>query len=38
VDSLQQHRPGVAPLLYYRRRYLRVEQGVDSPIQGKPES
>lgn len=37
VDSLQQHRPGVAPLLYYRRRYLRVEQGVDSPVEGKPE-
>jgi 3-hydroxy-9,10-secoandrosta-1,3,5(10)-triene-9,17-dione monooxygenase reductase component len=37
VDSLQQHRPGVAPLLYYRRRYLRVEEGVDSPVQGKPE-
>ncbi len=38
VDSLQQHRQGIAPLLYYRRRYLRVEQGSDSPVQGKPES
>jgi len=37
VDSLQQHRQGVAPLLYYRRRYLRVEEGVDSAVQGKPE-
>jgi len=38
VDSLQQQRNGIAPLLYYRRRYLRVEQGIDSPVQGKPES
>jgi 3-hydroxy-9,10-secoandrosta-1,3,5(10)-triene-9,17-dione monooxygenase reductase component len=37
VDSLQQHRPGIAPLLYYRRRYLRIEQGADSPVEGKPE-
>lgn len=37
VDSLEQHRPDVEPLLYYRRRYLRVEQGADSPVEGKPE-
>jgi 3-hydroxy-9,10-secoandrosta-1,3,5(10)-triene-9,17-dione monooxygenase reductase component len=37
VDSLEQHRDGVAPLLYYRRRYLRIEQGADSPVEGKPE-
>jgi len=37
VDSLQEHGGAVAPLLYYRRRYLRVEDGVDSPVQGKPE-
>jgi 3-hydroxy-9,10-secoandrosta-1,3,5(10)-triene-9,17-dione monooxygenase reductase component len=37
VDSLEQHRTGVAPLLYYRRRYLRIEQGADSPVEGKPE-
>ena len=37
VDSLQQNRAGVAPLLYYRRRYLQVEEGVDRPVQGKPE-
>ena len=37
VDSLQQHREGVAPLLYYRRRYLRIEQGAYSPAEGKPE-
>ena len=27
----------VTPLLYFRRRYLRVEQGADSPVEGKPE-
>jgi flavin reductase (DIM6/NTAB) family NADH-FMN oxidoreductase RutF len=37
VDSLEQYREGVAPLLYYRRRYLRIEQGADSPVEGKPE-
>jgi 3-hydroxy-9,10-secoandrosta-1,3,5(10)-triene-9,17-dione monooxygenase reductase component len=37
VDSLQQHRQGTVPLLYYRRRYLQVEEGVDSPVKGKPE-
>lgn len=37
VDSLQQLGEGVAPLLYYRRRYLRVEQGTGSPVEGKPE-
>jgi 3-hydroxy-9,10-secoandrosta-1,3,5(10)-triene-9,17-dione monooxygenase reductase component len=37
VDALDQLRAGVAPLLYFRRRYLRVEQGSDSPVEGKPE-
>jgi len=37
VDSLEQHREGFPPLLYFRRRYLRVEQGSDSPVEGKPE-
>jgi flavin reductase (DIM6/NTAB) family NADH-FMN oxidoreductase RutF len=37
VDSLEQRRPGVAPLLYFRRRYLHVEKGADSPVEGKPE-
>lgn len=37
VDSMEQHREGVSPLLYFRRRYLRVEQGTDSPVEGKPE-
>jgi flavin reductase (DIM6/NTAB) family NADH-FMN oxidoreductase RutF len=37
VDSLQHDRPEGEPLLYYRRRYLRVERGADSPVEGKPE-
>lgn len=37
VDSIEQHRDGEAPLLYFRRRYLRVEAGSDSPVEGKPE-
>ena len=28
---------GVTPLLYFRRRYLSVERGADSPVEGKPE-
>ena len=37
VDSMGEHREGIAPLLYFRRRYLRVEQGSESPVEGKPE-
>ncbi|HEX3264038.1 MAG TPA: flavin reductase family protein [Candidatus Limnocylindrales bacterium] len=37
VDSMEELREGVAPLLYFRRRYLRIEQGADSPVEGKPE-
>ena len=43
VDSLdapgddQPGPDGVNPLLYFRRRYLRVERGADSPVEGKPE-
>jgi 3-hydroxy-9,10-secoandrosta-1,3,5(10)-triene-9,17-dione monooxygenase reductase component len=37
VDSLQHDRPDTEPLLYYRRRYLRVERGADSAVEGKPE-
>ena len=37
VDSVAELRPGVAPLLYFRRRYLRIEQGADSPVEGRPE-
>lgn len=36
VDSLERQRDGVAPLLYFRRRYLRIAQGADSPVEGKP--
>lgn len=39
VDSLDT--PGAAgreiPLLYFRRRYLRIERGADSPVEGIPE-
>jgi flavin reductase (DIM6/NTAB) family NADH-FMN oxidoreductase RutF len=28
---------GTFPLLYFRRRYLRIERGADSPVEGKPE-
>jgi 3-hydroxy-9,10-secoandrosta-1,3,5(10)-triene-9,17-dione monooxygenase reductase component len=37
VDSLHQDDADVVPLLYYRRRYLRIERGAESPVQGKPE-
>jgi flavin reductase (DIM6/NTAB) family NADH-FMN oxidoreductase RutF len=37
VDSIEKHRDGEAPLLYFRRRYLRVEEASDSPVEGKPE-
>ncbi len=37
VDSMAELREGVSPLLYFRRRYLRIEQGADSPVEGKPE-
>ena len=37
VDALGQHRDGVAPLLYFMRHYLRVEQSSVSPVEGKPE-
>lgn len=37
VDSMDQPRVGVAPLLYFRRSYLRIEQGAESPVEGKPE-
>ena len=37
VDAMEQLRDGVPPLLYFRRRYLRIEQGAESPVEGKPE-
>ena len=38
VDSLDQHREGVAPLLYFRRQYLRIDESEQSPVEGKPET
>jgi 3-hydroxy-9,10-secoandrosta-1,3,5(10)-triene-9,17-dione monooxygenase reductase component len=37
VDALAYAIEGETPLLYYRRRYLRIEQSADSPVEGKPE-
>ncbi len=38
VDSLDDAGGGGAgPLLYFRRRYLRIEQAADAPVEGKPE-
>jgi flavin reductase (DIM6/NTAB) family NADH-FMN oxidoreductase RutF len=37
VDSLDQDREGEAPLLYFRRHYLRIEHGAESVVEGKPE-
>ncbi len=40
VDALDDGGAGgasVGPLLYFRRRYLRIEQGTDAPVEGKPE-
>ena len=37
VDSLQGAQGETAPLLYFRRRYLRIERGAESPVEGKPE-
>lgn len=41
VDALDDADPaaaGAGPLLYFRRRYLRIEQGSDAPVEGKPEA
>jgi 3-hydroxy-9,10-secoandrosta-1,3,5(10)-triene-9,17-dione monooxygenase reductase component len=37
VDSMAELREGVPPLLYFRRHYLRIEQGAESAVEGKPE-
>ena len=37
VDALAYAEAGEIPLLYYRRRYLRIERSADSPVEGKPE-
>ena len=37
VDALENEHRHPMPLLYYRRRYLRVERAEGSPVEGKPE-
>jgi flavin reductase (DIM6/NTAB) family NADH-FMN oxidoreductase RutF len=37
VDSLGSGEPEAMPLLYYRRRYLRIEHAATSEVEGKPE-
>jgi flavin reductase (DIM6/NTAB) family NADH-FMN oxidoreductase RutF len=37
VDSMEQLRDDVAPLLYFRRRYLHIEDAAERPVEGKPE-
>jgi 3-hydroxy-9,10-secoandrosta-1,3,5(10)-triene-9,17-dione monooxygenase reductase component len=36
-DDGRDDREAAIPLLYFRRRYLRIERGADSPVEGKPE-
>jgi len=41
VDALDDGQPGgdeVGPLLYFRRRYLHIEQAAEAPVEGKPEA
>lgn len=38
VDALTLPEPEAPPLLYHRRRYLRIEQATTSALAGKPES
>jgi len=38
VDGLGLQEPDAPPLLYHRRRYLRIERATTSPVTGKPES
>jgi len=41
VDALDEGDPreaGTRPLLYFRRRYLRIEQAADAAVEGKPEA
>jgi flavin reductase (DIM6/NTAB) family NADH-FMN oxidoreductase RutF len=37
VDTLGSHGRDAMPLLYYRRRYLRIEHAATSEVEGKPE-
>jgi flavin reductase (DIM6/NTAB) family NADH-FMN oxidoreductase RutF len=38
VESLDHASDGPLPLLYFRRRYLRIERAADSAVEGKPEA
>ncbi|MBI2762434.1 MAG: flavin reductase [Chloroflexi bacterium] len=38
MDAAGDDPRSLGPLLYFRRRYLRVEQGVQAPVKGKPEA
>lgn len=38
MDAAGDDPTALGPLLYFRRRYLRVEQGVHAPVKGKPEA
>ena len=37
VDAVSADRPGAMPLLYFRRRYLRIERAQALDLEGKPE-
>ena len=37
VDSLDNEHLHAMPLLYYRRRYLRIERAASAEVEGKPE-
>jgi flavin reductase (DIM6/NTAB) family NADH-FMN oxidoreductase RutF len=37
VDALVNQEEHPMPLLYYRRRYLRIERAATSDVEGKPE-
>jgi len=38
VDALALDEPHAPPLLYHRKRYLRIERAISSRVAGKPES
>jgi flavin reductase (DIM6/NTAB) family NADH-FMN oxidoreductase RutF len=38
VEALSLPEPLAPPLLYHRRRYLRIERASTAPVVGKPES
>lgn len=37
MDAAGDDPAALGPLLYFRRRYLRIEHAVDAPVEGKPE-